>query len=59
MQKFCFQDMVNLVQQDFLGDQFNYLNTFRSLVKQQIQSPGAKVVGGDRAGANITKKVKQ
>jgi glyoxylase-like metal-dependent hydrolase (beta-lactamase superfamily II) len=41
-----------------LGDQFNYLSTFRSLVKQQIQSPAAKVVGGDRAAANITQEGK-
>jgi glyoxylase-like metal-dependent hydrolase (beta-lactamase superfamily II) len=44
-----------------LDDQLNYLNTFRSLVEQQMQSPAAKakvVVGGDRAAANITQEGK-
>jgi glyoxylase-like metal-dependent hydrolase (beta-lactamase superfamily II) len=42
-----------------LDEQLNYLNTFRSLVEQQMQSPAAEeVVGGDRAAANITQEGK-
>ena len=35
-----------------LDEQLNYLNTFKSLVKQQMQS--AAKMGGERAVANIT-----
>jgi glyoxylase-like metal-dependent hydrolase (beta-lactamase superfamily II) len=43
-----------------LDEQLNYLNTFRSLVEQQMQSPAAEeeVVGGDRSAANITQEGK-
>jgi glyoxylase-like metal-dependent hydrolase (beta-lactamase superfamily II) len=44
-----------------LDDQLNYLNTFRLLVKQQMQSPtaaAAEVGGGDREAANITQEGK-
>src|SRR6266516_3269348 len=40
-----------------LDEQLNYINTFRSLVEQQMQSAAAKV-GGDRAAANITQEGK-
>jgi glyoxylase-like metal-dependent hydrolase (beta-lactamase superfamily II) len=39
-----------------LDEQLNYINTFRSLVEQQMQS--AAEVGGERAAANITEEGK-
>jgi glyoxylase-like metal-dependent hydrolase (beta-lactamase superfamily II) len=40
-----------------LDEQFNYLNAFRSLVEQQMQSGAAEVLG-DRAAANIPEEGK-
>jgi hypothetical protein len=42
--------------QRIIDDQLNYINTFRSLVEQQMQS--AAKVGVERAAANITKGAK-
>jgi glyoxylase-like metal-dependent hydrolase (beta-lactamase superfamily II) len=44
------------VAKTLLDEQLNYLNTFRSLVKQQMQLTPA--VGGERAVANITEQGK-
>jgi glyoxylase-like metal-dependent hydrolase (beta-lactamase superfamily II) len=46
------------VAKTLLDEQLNYLNTFRSLVKQQMQMQSASKLEGERAVTNITEQGK-